>query len=89
MGWTVYVSFQSLRGWQPGVPDGVGDSSPFKPGIDTDRSSVVVGVMVGVADGIGVSVGGSKVGGGSSVRDGVSEGSGVEGGIVSVAVAAF
>jgi hypothetical protein len=51
------------------------------------RSSVMVGVTVAVAEGSGVSVGGSKVGGGSRVREGVSVGRGVEGGIVSVAVA--
>ena len=54
-----------------------------------DRSSVSVGVIVAVADGAGVRVGGSNVGGGSNVREGVSEGSGFDGGIVSVGVPAL
>ena len=44
---------------------------------------VAVGVMDGVAEGIGVRVGGSKVGGGSRVCEGVNEGKGDDGGKVS------
>src|SRR5689334_846365 len=53
------------------------------------RLSVGVGVTLGVSEAGAVAVGGSKVGGGLSVREGVNEASGVLGGTVFVAASAI
>ena len=49
------------------INDGVAVSAPCRPGISTLMRKVAVGVIDGVAEGSGVTVAGSKVGGGSSV----------------------